>query len=466
MMKKFRDFIKEDANIEDIEGFEDKFIPDSQEWARQKLGVQADDQSQLGKIGSELSGLFSKARILIDTDSQGKRLAQVEKIERLGSLADLAEKIIKNKYKDLIQTVQESTGRRIIFDIQIISGSEDIFKDLSKLKDKPAFPEKGLDSNTPEDIKYGVYKNKVIDMMGQGSGFELEEIMDSYGDLENELDSIFGKGKGEQFKDLTIKTMEMGNRADWAFPSDPKASAMKSRPGGTMGASYVDWQKDPKQIWIISRGVDFALILHETIKALTRLAPKAVANTGNLEREKEIKKHTSSFRDESDDFKYGRPLRIMFRLFAEECMKGYNKKIDDKAAMVEYIFIELSRHPKNGGEYGDKGFMMIIIGIISVFSLENGKFVINQEDFSDCFSKNQIIGILDTITRDWPEDGDVVQAGQVEQDDDIEELKRKTAQREGDLSNLSSKEIEDLIDDALDAGDLERAKELGKFLKK
>jgi hypothetical protein len=70
------------------------------------------------------------------------------------------------------------------------------------------------------------------------------------------------------------------------------------------------------------------------------------------------------------------------------------------------------------------------------------------------------------ITRNWPEGDDVIQPGKEEEVDDIEELKRKTAQREGDLSNLSQKEIMNLIDGALDDGDFKRAEELGKFLKK
>jgi uncharacterized protein YpiB (UPF0302 family) len=70
------------------------------------------------------------------------------------------------------------------------------------------------------------------------------------------------------------------------------------------------------------------------------------------------------------------------------------------------------------------------------------------------------------ISRNWPEGDDVIQPGKEEEVDDIEELKRKTAQREEDLSNLSRKEIMDLIDGALDERDFKRAEELGKFLKK
>jgi hypothetical protein len=465
MMKRFRDFIKEDADIEDIQGLEDDFIPKSQQWAKQKLGVRADDPSQLSEIGPELSRLLSKSKELLTTDSSGKRLAQVELIERLASLSDLAEKLIQNQYRDLIQTAEESTGRRIIFDIQILPSGSDVFGDIPKLADKPAFPEKRIGTHTPTDIKYGVSKNKIIDMMGQGSGYELEEVMKSFPELEEKLDFILGGGRGKEFKNLSLKTMETGNRADWAFPSDPKAQAIKNSPQGTMGASYVDWQKDPKQIWIIARGVDFALILHEAIKALVRLAPKAVANTGDVEREGEIKKYTSSYRDESDDFKYGRPAREMFRLFAQKCIDEYSKKITDQN-MVEYIFIELSRHPKNGGEYGDKLFLTIIVEIFSVFDIQGGKFIIDRDKFSASSAKYQIMGILDMITRNWPEGGDVIQPGKEEEVDDIEELKRKTAQREEDLSNLSRKEIMDLIDGALDERDFKRAEELGKFLKK
>jgi hypothetical protein len=50
-------------------------------------------------------------------------------------------------------------------------------------------------------------------------------------------------------------------------------------------------------------------------------------------------------------------------------------------------------------------------------------------------------------------------------DDDIQKLKRATAEREQDYSSMTSNEIYELIDDALDKRDFDRVKFLSKYLK-
>ena len=65
-----------------------------------------------------------------------------------------------------------------------------------------------------------------------------------------------------------------------------------------------------------------------------------------------------------------------------------------------------------------------------------------------------------------PEEGEVPPVPAGEEEDDIERLKRLTAEKEQDYASMSPKEINDLIDQALDEGDFERVKMLSGYLPK
>jgi hypothetical protein len=464
-MKNFLKFIKEEVDVKDIQGLPEDFIPKSKKYARETLGSTPDDPGQMRQFGPELMGLLGRSKDIISKDDTGRKLTQIEKIERLNSLSELAEKIIQHKYKDLIEVVEATTKRRIIFDMQILPEGKDVIDEVPRLKEKPAFPKKTLSSETPKDIKYSVSKQKIIDMLGQGAGFEVEEIMNSYPNIDKDLEEIFGY-KASEFKRITSDTMEVGNKLDWAWPSDDKARMMKNQPAGMAGSNDVDWNKDPKQIWIIVRALDLTMLLHEASKALVRLGPRAVSNTGDVQKEQDIKKYTSSFKDETEDFRYGPIARTMFIEFTKRCIKDSPKRIEDEN-MVEFVLIELSRHPNNGGEYSDKSFLDIVKEIFSCFDLQNGRFVLNEAKYNaNNFAKNQIVGILDFITRDYPDEGDLATTSSTgEQEDDIAELKKKTAEKEADPSTWSQSRLNDEIDQALDQADFDRVKDLSKYLK-
>jgi hypothetical protein len=67
-------------------------------------------------------------------------------------------------------------------------------------------------------------------------------------------------------------------------------------------------------------------------------------------------------------------------------------------------------------------------------------------------------------THEGEEDETLSPSG--EEDNEIEKLKRATAEREQDYSSMSPREINDLIDQALDEGDFGRVKMLSGYLPK
>ena len=82
-MKNFLKFIKEEADIKDIQGIPDDFIPKSKKYASETLGVRPDDPGQMRQLGPELMGLLGRAKDIMSKTDSGRKLNQIEKIERL-----------------------------------------------------------------------------------------------------------------------------------------------------------------------------------------------------------------------------------------------------------------------------------------------------------------------------------------------------------------------------------------------
>jgi hypothetical protein len=127
------------------------------------------------------------------------------------------------------------------------------------------------------------------------------------------------------------------------MPIDMKSDMMKNMPEGMAGACQVTWEKDeededekkqtqPKDededeeydeevdfegdqddydsITIKAVGIDFPMLLHEAIKGFIK-----VRCNKEDEEMAQLIKNTSSFEDESQDFRYGVAMQAMFRDF-------------------------------------------------------------------------------------------------------------------------------------------------------
>jgi hypothetical protein len=127
---------------------------------------------------------------------------------------------------------------------------------------------------------------------------------------------------------------------------------------------------------------------------------------------------------------------------------------------------------------------------LSTFDLERGVLTLNKDKFDSSMAKREIEELISDIVKvedeyeeelrrweaeqeldkfsqqdDKEVEGDDEFADEVDSDDDIQSLISKTAEREEDLSNLTPRELQDLIDDALDAGDFDEVKRLSSYLK-
>jgi ribosomal protein S18 len=155
------------------------------------------------------------------------------------------------------------------------------------------------------------------------------------------------------------------------------------------------------------------------------------------------------------------------------------------------VFALLAIDKGRGGSYTDEEFLEITNGIFSTFDsvVENGKniFKINEQRFVESNAKIEVEKIIAGVVKAedeyreemnrWEmeqrfghqahkEDGEHAESGEDAQSE-IDRLIRQSAERESerDESQLTKRELQELIDTALDDGDYKEVERLSKFMK-
>jgi hypothetical protein len=215
---------------------------------------------------------------------------------------------------------------------------------------------------------------------------------------------------------------------DWVIPIDRKSDMMRNAPQGMAGACQVKWEsftgnyydlkllleKEATKIVIHSVGVDFPMLIHETIKGIYLFL-----QSGAIKKDKKtaeiVKKATSSFMDEAQDFRYGPPALQMLLLFVNMFPESNQyKKLDakvftmlavDKQRAIEEVKLAKVEHKqylekKADVALTDDEFLETMKSIFSVFDLQAGQYVINQEKFNKSLAKVEIKKIIDYIVED------------------------------------------------------------------
>jgi hypothetical protein len=326
---------------------------------------------------------------------------------------------------------------------------------------------------------------------------------------------------------------DIADKMDWVIPIDRKAGMMKNQPGGMAGAVQVKWEsfsgnlynmnllleKEATKIVIKSTGVDFPMLIHETIKGIFLFL-----QSGAIKKDKKtaeiVKKATSSFMDEAQDFRYGPPALQMLLLFVNKFSEsGDYKRLEARvftmlAVDKERAMSEAKNAPAEYKEYlkkkasvarTDKEFLDIMKSIFSVFdSVEvNGKieFTVNEERFNTSLAKREVKKVIDYIVEDIEDYKREIEEWEQEQREREEESKYRQDDKpnqsgddefakpddakaddalikkslyggdeeketgEVDYSELTQREIQELIDDALDAADYKRVQMLAQYMK-
>lgn len=537
-LKDFSEFIIEEADLRTNKGLPSDFMRKSEEEAKKNLGVEIDipGQTNIGALMSQSTSFITTQGL--DTKSPTYK-EDLEK--RYKSLEKLAEMAIMDEYGAILETSEKP----VELIIKLIRPSESVIDELPELKtkaevseEKPDYDEEEEDDQSQEtqetqeeeeddffdffdsddsqeeeeehedeqeneitnkDVAFAIDKKKILNMITQGEGKATKDIIKFSDTIVNGLNEIFGESY-KQILDIWARTSDEADKLDWNIPVGQKQQLFKELPGGIAGAVDLAWESlDNKQynfkllkensefnkIIIRAYGVDFPMLIHETVKGIYMLLQSSAIKS-NPELAEEIKRATSSYRDEAEDFRYGTLAQSMFRDFINAC-KDANKYSN----MKEKVFAILAYDKERGGKFTDEEFLSITKSIFSVFRKDEVsgkiKYVIDFELFNGSLAKSKIEAIIQEINqledeyqeeiRKWEleqrfgghseqdkEDDEHPEPNEQEGQSEIDKLIRQSSEREEDLSSLSPSELQVLIDDALDSGDYSEVKRLSAYL--
>jgi hypothetical protein len=512
-MKNYLQFIKEEIDVNRIEGLPDDFVRKSDREAETNLGIRKDDPSQMRQYGPQIMQLIGQSQQLMMSDERGRRLSSDELNERKRKIEDLAKAVILDEYGDILEASEKPVELRI----KLVESGNDVNREIDELRQVPKKSEDPEDEESEDEedtqdesedeesednnkgVLSAVSKKKILNMITQGEGKMTKDIIVSSDIVEEGLKDIFG-GNWNTILDIWKRTSDIADKMDWIIPVEHKASMMKDQPSGMAGACDVTWESlnnrlrplkyltentDYNKIVITAVGIDFPMLIHESVKGIYRLL-----SSGSIKKDDElakaIKAATTSFDDEAQDFRYGVTAQKMFNQFINEC-KDSNKYPQMRAR----VFAQLALDKERGGRYTDKQFLEITKSLFSTFDLVGGNLNLNKEKFEDSKAKREIEELISDIVkieddykeelRKWDAESSISQYSkeepeQIESEDDefftgdesesdIEQIIRKNTEKELDISQMSQREIQELIDDALDAGDYKEVGRLSQYLK-
>ena len=380
-------------------------------------------------------------------------------------LEKLAEDAIRNMYGSILEDVTLNIKFPKPGDIQ---------KKMENVQpEPPEMPQ--LKELKDQDIISEIQKRKIANNITQGEAkntklcLNLPEVRDG-------LIRILGQEEGTEYKELLNKITEIAGFFDWQIPMEVQLEMWTRDKSGFAGAVSVEWEtnkeedsedlaqkilseleddtdvpEEAEELFsqtgptINALGTDFAMLLHETVKGIYELIA-AVAIPDDEEAAETIIMNTDSLADEIEDLRYGPEIAGDLRDFVNQF-----PEVSDIPNLREHVFGKMMAMPA-------KEFLELMY------------LILNDDKKANKIVQEFIDEIADEINK-----YELGQAG-IDNDDDYEpeETPGRAPQAPGrapaepeeiDYSELSRREIEKLIDQALDAKDFDKVRELSQYLK-
>lgn len=550
-MKTFGEFLKEEVDLRGNKGITSDFMSKSEEQARRALGVRPDDErGEMPRIWPEFEQNMMQSNQLLRIGQDGRELNPEQLEERIKRLEVLAETVVREEFGDILDTaikpielniklVRQGSVSNQISDIRDVpqraeqpteqQQEEQDKKDEEKRKkeeEERSEEEKAEHAEEGEEVPgtnlaLAIDKKKLLNMITQAAGKATKDIIRVSETVEQELTQIFGERQGKQILDCWVRMSDLADKMDWIIPIDRKSQMMKNMPQGMAGACQVIWEshsgseynmsllleKEATKIVIKSVGIDFPMLIHETIKGIY-LFLQSGAVKKDKETAKIIKKATSSFMDEAQDFRYGPPaLEMLVRFITKFSEANDYKRLDTRVFTIlaydkerakdeaKESSIEFKQYLEKRADIcrTDEQFSEIMKSLFSTFDLQESQFILNEDRFNDSHAKSEIQKIITYIVDDieeykteieeWEreqkerqeEESWKAQSQEIEpeEESDIDKLVRQSLSGEQPkpvqskpYEEMTMAEIQQAIDDAVAEENYELAGELtNKYLK-
>jgi len=487
-MKTFGEFLKEEVDLRGNKGITSDFMSKSEEQARRALGVRPDDErGEMPRIWPEFEQNMMQSNQLLRIGQDGRELNPEQLEERIKRLEVLAETVVREEFGDILDTaikpielniklVRQGSVSNQISDIRDVpqraeqpteqQQEEQDKKDEEKRKEEEeekSEEEKVQHAEEGEEVpgtnlSLAIDKKKLLNMITQAAGKSTKDIIRISETVEQELTQIFGERQGKQILDKWVRMSDLADKMDWVIPIDRKSQMMKNMPQGMAGACQVIWEshsgseynmsllleKEATKIVIKSVGIDFPMLIHETIKGIY-LFLQSGAVKKDKETAKIIKKATSSFMDEAQDFRYGPPaLEMLVRFITKFSEANDYKRLDTRVFTIlaydkERAKDEAKESSPEFKQYlekradicrTDEQFSEIMKSLFSTFDLQESQFILNEDRFNDSHAKSEIQKIITYIVDDIEEYKTEIEEWEREQKERQEEESWKSQSQE------------------------------------
>lgn len=496
-LKDFSQFLEE-VTIKGSEGIpgegddkdERKYLDEVERRARQRLGVPREENPRMGmprqtmETGREMMQILQRSQQII----RGKE----DELERLAEEIILRGGDDWKGYGSILDNVD--------LDIKLVRPGE-----VKQFMDDEGCESEDGSCETPSmqllndpEIKKEVDKRKILNNITQGEAKNTKRIL-ALSAVRRGLEAIFGESEGREIHTMWMRMTELADKMDWLIPVDLKGEMMERAPEGLAGAVSVKWpnsekdgdDKDKKSEAekqeeladkilkdlekdgdidaesediqklmstgnpiIKARGVDFPMLLHETVKGIYELI--AAAGIPEDKRTAElVMMNTSSFEDEAEEFRYGPEIAADLRDFINKSTKDVDKYPNTR----EHVYGMLVQMPADeflilmkkillgDSEAREKIDEMIEEVVKMLDEYELGEALPSEQDEADA--------------EEWTKEVTS------EEESEIDKLVRQSAERESerDMSDYTQREIQDMIDAALDDGNIDEVKRLSQYLK-
>ena len=452
------------------------YIKDTEARAKARLGVSGrENPMQIGRRLMELVG-----------QSQQMTRGREEDLE------NLAKEIILQNYGEILDGVE--------LDIKLVRSGADVAQFMQECEDEQEDEEESPNFRQVKDPATinKIHKAKLANNIIQGEAKNTKHIIATE-EVKSGLVDIFGP-EGDRVLTMWKEMSNLADKMDWIIPIEVKADMMERAPQGMAGAVSVDWKPKKKEEKeeesdedftkrilddlakgdepdeedkeefseevqgatprIRARGVDFPMLIHETVKGIYELIasiqfPAEDASKEEIEMAQTVKLNVSSFEDEAEDFRTGPEIAADFRDFI-------NANPDaEHPNMRAFIFGKMM----DSNYISDADFLKLFRGILNKTPDARRKIDEMIAEINKELNQYELGQVIDVEEPNYDFDN----GGYEEEEDTMLPGKSETEapqqQASIDYSELTQRELTELIDDALDAGDFKRVEMLAQYMK-
>ena len=451
------------------------YLKDTEARAKARLGLSGRENP--GQIGGRLMQLLQQSQ-------------QVTR-GREEDLENLAKEIITQNYGEILDGVE--------LDIKLLRSGGQIAKFMKDCEEEQ-------DDDNEESPNFRmvkdpatinkIHKAKLGNNIIQGEAKNTKNII-AMQEVKDGLVDIFGP-QAEEILNMWKEMSSLADKMDWIIPIDVKADMMERHPEGMAGAVSVDWkpnqkeekeekeeessedfakrilddlangdepdEKDKEEFGeevqgatprIRARGIDFPMLIHETVKGIYQLIasiqfPAEDASKEEIEMAQTVKLNISSFEDEAEDFRTGPEIAADFRDFI-----NVNPEVKHPN-MRAFIFGKMM----DSNYISDADFLKLFRGILNKTPDARKKIDEMIDEVNKELNQYELGQVIDVEEPNFgnEEEEDTMMPGRAEQ-----EVPQQ--QSEIDYSELTQRELADLIDVALDKKDFKRVEMLAQYMK-